>query len=80
MWASIPIAVVALALLAVPPTSQHAKRMRRRAEGKNVVVIFLDTLRYDQSGVAEQGSSWAPNLHAFSKDSLNFDWAFASAS
>ncbi len=50
--------------------------------GKNVLVIFVDTLRYDRLGISgyqRDGKSLTPRLDAFAKQSVVFDKAFAQA-
>lgn len=50
--------------------------------GKNVLVIFIDTLRYDRLGVAgyqRDGKSLTPRIDAFAKESVVFDKAFSQA-
>lgn len=50
--------------------------------GKNVLVIFIDTLRYDRLGVSgyqRDGKSLTPRIDAFAKQSIVFDKAFAQA-
>jgi arylsulfatase A-like enzyme len=49
------------------------------ASRKNVVLIFLDTVRYDYSGVSDEGRGHAPNLHAFASDAMRFEYAMAPA-
>jgi arylsulfatase A-like enzyme len=50
--------------------------------GKNVLVIFIDTLRFDRLGIAgyqRAGKSLTPRLDAFAKQSIVFDHAYAQA-
>ncbi len=50
--------------------------------GKNVLVIFVDTLRYDRLGVAgyqRDGKSLTPRLDAFAKQAVVFSHAYAQA-
>lgn len=50
--------------------------------GKNVLVIFIDTLRYDRLGISgyqRDGKSLTPRIDAFAKESVVFDKAFAQA-
>ncbi|MBL9015659.1 MAG: sulfatase-like hydrolase/transferase [Myxococcales bacterium] len=50
--------------------------------GQNVLVIFVDTLRYDRLGFAgyqRDGKSLTPRIDAFAKQSIVFDKAFAQA-
>jgi arylsulfatase A-like enzyme len=52
------------------------------AGGKNVLIIFVDTLRYDRLGIAgyqRDGKSLTPNLDAFAKDAVVFSNAYAQA-
>ena len=50
--------------------------------GKNVLVIFVDTLRYDRLGIAgyqRDGKSLTPRLDAFAKQAVVFGHAYAQA-
>ncbi len=50
--------------------------------GKNVIVLFVDTLRYDRLGVAgyrRDGASLTPRIDAFAAQSVVFEKAFAQA-
>ncbi|MBA3462613.1 MAG: sulfatase-like hydrolase/transferase [Deltaproteobacteria bacterium] len=50
--------------------------------GKNVLVIFVDTLRYDRLGISgyqRDGKSLTPRIDAFAQQSVVFDKAFAQA-
>lgn len=50
--------------------------------GNNVLVIFIDTLRYDRLGVSgytRDGKSLTPRIDAFAAQSVVFDKAFAQA-
>ena len=50
--------------------------------GKNVLVIFVDTLRYDRLGVSgyqRDGKSLTPRIDAFAKQAIVFDKAFSQA-
>jgi arylsulfatase A-like enzyme len=50
--------------------------------GDNVVIIFVDTLRFDRLGIAgyqRDGKSLTPRLDAFAKQSVVFRHAFAQA-
>jgi arylsulfatase A-like enzyme len=50
--------------------------------GKNVLVIFIDTLRFDRLGIAgyqRGGKSLTPRLDAFAKQAVVFDHAYAQA-
>ncbi len=50
--------------------------------GKNVLVIFVDTLRYDRLGISgyqRDGKSLTPRIDAFAKQSVVFDKAFSQA-
>ncbi|HLL20989.1 MAG TPA: sulfatase-like hydrolase/transferase, partial [Kofleriaceae bacterium] len=60
---------------APPPTSTLSG-------GKNVLVLFVDTLRFDRLGVAgyqRDGKSLTPRLDAFAKESVVFSNAYAQA-
>ncbi len=50
--------------------------------GKNVLVIFIDTLRFDRLGIAgyqREGKSLTPRLDAFAKQAVVFKHAYAQA-
>jgi len=50
--------------------------------GKNVLVIFIDTLRFDRLGIAgyrRDGKSLTPRLDAFAKQAVVFKHAYAQA-
>ena len=50
--------------------------------GKNVVVIFVDTLRFDRLGISgyqRDGKSLTPRIDAFGKQAVVFSKAFAQA-
>ncbi len=50
--------------------------------GNNVLVIFVDTLRYDRLGIAgyqRDGKSLTPRLDAFAKEAVSFRKAYAQA-
>jgi len=50
--------------------------------GKNVLVIFVDTLRFDRLGIAgyqRGGKSLTPRLDAFAKQAIVFNHAYAQA-
>ncbi len=50
--------------------------------GTNVLVIFVDTLRYDRLGVSgyqRDGKSLTPRIDAFAKQAVVFDKAFSQA-
>jgi arylsulfatase A-like enzyme len=52
------------------------------AGGKNVLIIFVDTLRYDRLGIAgyqRDGKSLTPNLDKLAGESVVFQNAFAQA-
>jgi choline-sulfatase len=51
--------------------------------GDNVLIIFVDTLRYDRLGLAgyqRDGKSLTPRIDAFAKQSVSFKNAYAQAS
>jgi len=65
---------------AQPPPTKPTKPAL--SGGKNVVVIFVDTLRYDKLGVAgyqRDGQSLTPNIDAFAKQAVVFERAYAQA-
>jgi len=50
--------------------------------GNNVLIIFIDTLRYDRLGIAgyrRDGKSLTPRLDAFAKQAVVFDHAYSQA-
>jgi len=50
--------------------------------GKNVLVIFIDTLRFDRLGIAgyqREGKSLTPRLDAFARQAVVFKHAYAQA-
>ncbi len=50
--------------------------------GDNVIVIFIDTLRFDHLGIAgyqRDGKSLTPRIDAFAKQSVVFEHAYAQA-
>jgi arylsulfatase A-like enzyme len=57
-----------------------AGRVLPRNDAPNVVVIFLDTLRADYTGLSAPSGAGMPHLQAFSRDSIIFTRAFAPAS
>lgn len=67
---------------APPAGSPPAAATATLSGGKNVLVIFVDTLRHDRLGVAgyqRDGKSLTPRLDAFAKDAVVFTKAFAQA-
>jgi choline-sulfatase len=65
---------------AAPPTTDPATPAL--SGGKNVVVIFIDTLRYDRLGISgyqRDGKSLTPRIDAFAKESVVFSKTFAQA-
>ncbi|MDW5598524.1 sulfatase, partial [Conexibacter stalactiti] len=67
---------------AVPARAAAARPVRRAdpvPDGPNVVVIVLDSLRYDHVGA--NGNSWirTPNIDALARESLRFTRAFPEA-
>lgn len=56
-----------------------ARPARPRADGPNVLVIVLDSLRYDHVGA--NGNSWirTPNIDALARESLRFTRGFPEA-
>jgi arylsulfatase A-like enzyme len=76
-------AVVALSALAVGvreiPSAGTSASSSTQSGARNVVLIFLDTLRYDTSGVAAGLANRAPNLGAFSSRGVVFENAISPA-
>jgi arylsulfatase A-like enzyme len=69
-----------------PPPAAPARPAEAAAPaltgGKNVLVIFVDTLRFDRLGVAgyqRDGKSLTPRLDAFAKQGVVFRHAYAQA-
>lgn len=67
-----------------PPTGDSAAAAgpAALAGGKNVLVIFIDTLRFDRLGIAgyrRDGKSLTPRLDAFAQQSVVFRRAYAQA-
>ncbi|HSS03239.1 MAG TPA: sulfatase-like hydrolase/transferase [Kofleriaceae bacterium] len=70
------------ATTASPGAAAAAPAPTDAAGGKNVLVIFIDTLRYDRLGIAgyqRDGKSLTPRLDAFAKQSVVFSRAYAQA-
>ena len=68
--------------VAKEPTDAGVKAAPTVSGGKNVLVIFIDTLRYDRLGVAgyqRDGKSLTPRIDAFAKDAVVFEKAFSQA-
>jgi len=67
---------------AVPDAGVATPPVSTVSGGKNVLVIFVDTLRYDRLGVAgykRDGKSLTPRLDAFAAQSVVFEKAYAQA-
>jgi arylsulfatase A-like enzyme len=65
-----------------PATAQAAAATPAPAAAKNVLVIFVDTLRYDRLGISgyrRAGKSLTPRLDAFADQAVVFSRAFAQA-
>ncbi|HEU4614284.1 MAG TPA: sulfatase-like hydrolase/transferase, partial [Kofleriaceae bacterium] len=70
----------AAALPELPKTDQPKTTLRG---GDNVLVIFVDTLRFDRlgfTGYKRDGKSLTPRLDAFAEQSVVFDRAYSQAS
>lgn len=70
----------AAALPELPTTDQPKTTLRG---GDNVLVIFVDTLRFDRlgfTGYKRDGKSLTPRLDAFAQQSVVFERAYAQAS
>jgi arylsulfatase A-like enzyme len=70
----------AAALPELPKTDQPKTTLRG---GDNVLVIFVDTLRFDRlgfTGYKRDGKSLTPRLDAFAQQSVVFERAYAQAS
>lgn len=62
-----------------PPPEQPQVKL---SGGDNVVVIFVDTLRFDRLGISgyrREGKSLTPRIDAFAASSVVFDHAYAQA-
>lgn len=67
---------------AAPPARAKVDKRPALSGGKNVVVIFVDTLRYDKLGIAgyqRDGKSLTPRVDQFAKQSVVFERAYAQA-
>ncbi len=53
---------------------------RTRAVGPNVLLIVIDTLRFDRTGGADPANSKTPVLDRLAAEGTSFTWAFAQAS
>ncbi len=65
-----------------PPTDAGVPVTSTVSGGRNVLIIFVDTLRYDRLGIAgykRDGKSLTPRLDAFAAQAVVFDKAFAQA-
>ena len=65
-----------------PPVKPSEPAAPALTGGKNVLVIFVDTLRFDRLGVAgyaRDGKSLTPRLDAFAKQGVVFRHAYAQA-
>jgi arylsulfatase A-like enzyme len=65
-----------------PPSDAGAPVAPTISGGKNVIVIFVDTLRSDRLGISgymRDGKSITPRLDAFAKESVVFENAYAQA-
>lgn len=65
-----------------PPTPNTPSGPAGGIGGKNVVVIFIDTLRSDRLGVAgyqRDGKSLTPRLDAFAAEGVRFEKAYSQA-
>lgn len=65
-----------------PPSDAGAPVAPTVSGGKNVLVLFVDTLRADRLGIAgyqRDGKSLTPRLDAFAKESVVFSNAYAQA-
>jgi choline-sulfatase len=64
------------------PTAPKQANKPALSGGKNVVVIFVDTLRYDKLGIAgyqRDGKSLTPRIDQLAKESVVFERAYAQA-
>jgi choline-sulfatase len=67
---------------ATPAPGTPATGAAPAAGGKSVLVLFIDTLRYDRLGIAgyqRDGKSLTPRLDAFARQSVVFSRAYAQA-
>jgi arylsulfatase A-like enzyme len=64
------------------PHPDHVTPDVKMSGGQNVIVIFVDTLRFDRLGLAgyqRDGKSLTPRIDAFAKQSVVFKRAYAQA-
>ena len=80
--AALVTALVAAAVIAAASTAapRRSTQIRSPNRGPNIVLIILDTLRYDSSGLAPGASAQAPNLARFSSQAIVFDNAYSQFS
>ncbi|CAN5677966.1 hypothetical protein BH11MYX1_BH11MYX1_50480 [soil metagenome] len=67
---------------ALPSGSTPPVPLVSLAGGQNVIVVFVDTLRYDHLGISgykRDGKSLTPNIDALAKQAVVFDHAYAQA-
>jgi arylsulfatase A-like enzyme len=74
-WLAVTAAVFAVS--GNPPVAQQAAK-GPPAGGRNVVLVFLDTVRYDDTSL-DRFSTNTPNLARFATESVTFDNAWAPA-
>ena len=82
LWLTVPMLAfcgTALATTSTPTTRRVPPVAGLPAPTRNVVLIFLDTLRYDHSGMSDDSRTIAPNLNAFSRPAVRFQWGIAPA-
>lgn len=71
-WAIVAFASLALVMLSAADVVRMPRRSSKAtAQGRNVVLIVLDTARYDDTFVA------APNIAAFARGAVTFDNAWS---
>lgn len=73
------VIVAAAAPLVAAIPRLRGERSRPKTPARNVVLIFLDTMRYDTSGIAPGGGTAAPQLAAFASGGVVFEHAIAPA-
>jgi len=64
-------------VLALPPDAECAERTNPDASRPDVIVVLLDTYRFDHLGVNAGRSDLTPNLDAFAGEAIRFTRAFS---
>ncbi len=72
-------AAAVLCALAVLASSGFACRRGAAGAARGVIVVDIDTLRADHLGTYGYARATSPNLDAFARRGVRFDWAFSQA-